>query len=147
MASIADLIADQVKAAASGKNELTSNVISGLSDSVLNSLKQTATSKDGISQITSLLSGSTSASSSSITSLASSIFTSQFASKLGLSSSTTNLATSLLPTIISGIVSAVQKKSGGLDLSSVLSALGGSSSTASTLGKIAGSLGSLFGKK
>lgn len=145
MSSIADLIANQVKAAAGGSG-LQSNVLSGLSDSVLKSFKQTASSAEGVSQIMSLLSNSSSASTSPITKLASQIFSSQVAGKLGLSSSVTNTATGLLPVIISKLVSAVSSKESGFDVSSILSALGASSSSSSTstLGKLAGTLGKLF---
>lgn len=145
MSSITDLILKQVQSAASNSN-LDNKVLNGLSDSVLNSLKQTATSANGIAQITELLKGKTSAESSPVTNLASSIFSSQIASKLGLSASTTSTATNLLPLIINGIVSAINKKGSGIDLSSVLSSLGGASSSSSTLGKLAGSLGKLFKK-
>ncbi|MBO7507535.1 MAG: hypothetical protein J6T67_09175 [Paludibacteraceae bacterium] len=149
MSQLSDLILKQVTSAASGSN-LGTNVLNGLTDSIVNSLKKTATSQGGVEQLISLFTGKTSAANSSVTALASQIFTSQFASKLGLSSSASSSATSLLPTIIASLVSIVMsKKSGGLDLSSILASLGASSgnSTASKLGYIAGTLGKLFKKK
>lgn len=146
MSQISDLILKQVQAAASGSN-LSSSVLNGLSESVLSSFKKTASTANGIEQLTSLLTGKSSAESSPITALASQIFTSQIASKLGLSSSASSAASSLLPAIIGGLVSSISSK--GLDLSSILSAVGGSNS-ASTLGKlasVAGKLGGLFKKK
>ena len=149
MSQLSDLILKQVTSAASGSN-LGNNVLNGLTDAIMNSFKQTATSKGGVEQLMALFTGKTSAANSSVTSLTSQIFTSQFASKLGLSSSASSSATSLIPTIIGGLVSAVlSKKAGGLDLSSILSSLGAASgnSTASKLGYIAGTLGKLFKKK
>lgn len=149
MSQLSDLILKQVASAAAGSN-LGNNVLNGLSDSIVNSLKQTATSKGGVEQLMALFTGKTSAANSSVTALASQIFTSQFASKLGLSSSASSSATSLIPTIIGGLVSAVlSKKAGGLDLTSILSSLGAASSnsTVGKLGYIAGTLGKLFKKK
>lgn len=149
MASLSDFILNQVKSAASG-NDLDNNVLGGLSDSILNSLKQKATSANGISEITELLSGKSSASSSPVTQLASKIFTSDVATKLGLSPTIANAASSLLPVIIEKVVGAVSSKGGDFDLASVLSALGGNSASSSklgNLGKIIGGLGKLFGRK
>ena len=149
MSQLSDLILKQVTAAASGSN-LGNNVLNGLTDAIMNSFKQTASSKGGIEQLMALFTGKTSAANSSVTSLASQIFSSQIAGKLGLSSAASSSATSLIPTIIGSLVSAVlSKKAGGLDLTSILSALGAASgnSTASQLGRLAGSLGKLFKKK
>ncbi len=149
MSQISDLILKQVQAAASNSN-LGQNVLNGLSDSVLNSIKQTATTANGIEQLTALFTGKTSAASSSVTSLATQIFTSQVASKLGLSSAAASSASSLLPTIIQGIVSAVSSKGSGLDLSAILSAVGAASSSNSKIGQIASiasKLGGLFKKR
>lgn len=150
MASLSDFILNQVKSAASGNNDLDNNILGGLSDSILNSLKQKATSANGISEITELITGSASASSSPVTQLASKIFTSDVATKLGLSPAIANAASSLLPVIIEKVVGAVSSKGGDFDLGSLISALGGSSSSNSklgNLGKIIGGLGKLFGKK
>lgn len=150
MSQLSDLILKQAQAAAAGSN-LDNSVLNGLSDSIVNSLKQTATKSGGIEQLTALFTGKASAESSPITALASQIFTSQVAPKLGLSSSASSTASSLLPTILSAVVSlVVNKKASGLDLSSILSALGASSGSNSKLGNIVnvvGALGKLFKKK
>ncbi|MCQ2224345.1 MAG: hypothetical protein MJZ14_01300 [Paludibacteraceae bacterium] len=148
MSQLSDLILKQVQAAASGSN-LGNNVLNGLSDSVMNSLKQTALKQGGIEQLTSLFTGKTSAESSPITALASQIFSSQVAPKLGLSASASSSASSLLPTVLSAIVALVSKKSSGLDLSSILSSLGasGSNSKLGGLGSLVGMLGKMFKKK
>lgn len=148
MSQLSDLILKTVQGAVSNSN-LSSNALNGLSESIVNSLKQTAQSKGGIEQLTALFTGQTSAASSPITALASKLFTSQ-ATKFGLSSSAASSASSMMPQIVSALVSAVvSKKVSGLDLGSILSSLGASSSnsTASKLGYIAGTLGKLFKKK
>ncbi|MBR0502910.1 MAG: hypothetical protein IJJ77_06670 [Paludibacteraceae bacterium] len=149
MSQISDLILKQVQSAAS-QSGLENNVLNGLSDSILNSLKQTAQTPNGIEQLTSLFTGNTSAESSPITKLASQIFSSQVAPKLGLNASSASTATSLLPTIISGLVALLTKKGSGIDLSSILSSLGAAVSSKSTAGKLVsvlGKLGGLFGKR
>lgn len=149
MSQLTDLISKAAQSATSGSN-LNGNVLNGLSESIVNSLKQTATSKGGVEQLTALFTGKASASSSPITALASNIFTKQIASKLGISSSAASSAAGMLPQILGSLVSMTTSKSGsGLDLGSILSALGASSSnsTASKLGYIAGTLGKLFKKK
>ena len=144
MSQITDLILKQVQSAASGSN-LSSDVLGGLSDSIFGSVKEKAQSASGIEQLTSLFTGKTSAESSPVTSLATQLFTKNIVSKLGLDSNTANLATSLLPTIIGKLTS----KDNGLDLTSVLSALGASaagSSNGGLLGAATGILGKLFKK-
>lgn len=146
MSQLTDLISKAAQSAASG-SDLNGNVLNGLSESIVNSLKQTATSKGGVEQLTALFTGKASASSSPITALASRIFTTQIASKLGLSSSAASSAAGLLPKILGSLVSSVSSKSGsGLDLASILSSLGAASgnSTAAKVGYIAGTLGKLF---
>ena len=128
MSQISDLILKQVQSAAAGR-DLSSSVLNGLSDSVLNSIKQTATSANGVQQLTELFTGKTSAASSSVTSLATQIFTSQVAGKLGLSSAAASSASSLLPTIINGLVSAISSKGSGMNLASILSAVGAASNS------------------
>ncbi len=149
MSQLTDLISKAAQSATSGSN-LNGNVLNGLSESIVNSLKQTATSKGGVEQLTALFTGKASASSSPITALASNIFTNQIASKLGLSSSAASSAAGMLPQILGSLVSMATSKSGsGLDLTSILSSLGASSgnSTVSKIGYIAGTLGKLFKKK
>ncbi|MBR5433433.1 MAG: hypothetical protein IK117_03270 [Bacteroidales bacterium] len=142
MSQITDLILKQVQSAASGSN-LGSDVLGGLSDSIFGSVKEKAQSVSGIEQITELFTGKANAESSPITSLATQLFTKNFASKLGLDASTTQLATSLLPTIIGKLTS----KDSGLDLTSVLSAVGASAGGSNgLLGAATGLLGKFFKK-
>lgn len=143
MSQITDLILKQVQSAASGSN-LSSDILNGLSDSVLGSVKEKAQSASGIEQITELFTGKTSAESSPITSLAKQLFTKNIAGKLGLDDSTIKMATALLPTVLSKLTS----KDSGLDLTSILSAVGASAGGSSNglLGAATGLLGKLFKK-
>ena len=142
MSQITDLILKQVQSSASGSN-LGSNVLEGLSDSIFGSVKEKAQSASGIEQLTSLFTGKTSAESSPVTSLAAQLFTKNIVSKLGLDANTTKIATSLLPTIIGKLTS----KNSGLDLTSILSAVGASAGNSNgLLGAATGLLGKLFKK-
>jgi hypothetical protein len=142
MSQITDLILKQVQASASGSN-LNSNVLDGLTDSIFGSVKEKAQSASGIEQLTSLFTGKTSAESSPVTSLATQIFTKNIVGKLGLDANTAKIATSLLPTIIGKLTS----KDSGLDLTSILSAVGASAGNSNgLLGAATGLLGKLFKK-
>ena len=68
MSAITDIILSQVKESAAGK--LDKNVLSGLSDSILGSVKQSAQSASGIEQLTQLFTGKTNAADSPVTALA-----------------------------------------------------------------------------
>ena len=85
--SIADIIKQQVNSAAGGvqiPSDLQSKVLGGLSDSILGSLTQTATSRGGVNVITDLLNGKTSVAKSPVTSLAGNIFTNSVLKNLNL---------------------------------------------------------------
>lgn len=123
MAGITDIILSQVKETAGGK--LDKNVLNGLSDSILGSVKKTAQSASGIEQLTQLFTGKTSAADSPVTALAANIFKNDFAKKLGLNEALTKTATGLLPTILGSLVS----KKNGLDITSILGMLTGGNDT------------------
>jgi len=143
MSQITDLILKQVQSAAADSN-LSSDVLGGLSDSIFGSVKEKAQSASGIEQLTSLFTGKTSAESSPVTSLATQLFTKNIVSKLGLDAGTAQIATSLLPTIIGKLTS----KDSGIDLTSVLSAVGASAAGGSNglLGAATSILGKFFKK-
>ena len=152
MAGVADLIKKVAAEAASGNINIPDNlkekVLGGLSDSVFDSIKKTATEKGGIEQLTSLLTGGTSASASPVTSMATKIFSSQVAPKLGLSAATTSAITAVLPTVIDKLVAAVSSGKDGFDLSDIIAAVSGgsNSSTSGLLKGVGGLLGKLFKK-
>ena len=136
-----------------GKISVPSNiknqVLSGLSDSILGSLTQTAAKSGGIEQIKSLVTGKTSAASSPITGLATNLFTSNIVKKLGLDSKLSSSLTSVIPVVMSKLSSVLkdQDGDGDVDLNDIILSLkGGSSSKASILGAASGILGSFLKK-
>ena len=153
MASIQDLILNSVKGAI-GNVEIPSNVtnqvISGLSESILGGLTQTATKPGGLELVKGLLTGKQSASTSPITALIGKIFSNNTAKNLGLGSVLTSSIVGLLPKIL-GNLSGVfkdQDGDGDVDLNDVLIALsGGKKSGGGLLGAATSILGGLFGKK
>ena len=153
MASLSDIILQQVKSAA-GNVEVPSNlkdkVFSGLSESILSSLTQTATKAGGIEQITQLLTGKANAASSPITALAGNIFKNNVASKLGLGAPATSAVTGLLPGILGKLTNFIkdQDGDGDIDLQDILIALkGGNAAKTSSILGMAGSLLGGFLKK
>ena len=149
-----DLIKTQVAETVKGKIDIPSGqedrILSGISDSILGGLKQSAGEENGLENITSLLSGKTGAASSPVTKMIQTFFVQNIASKLGLSSELTNIIQPFLPTIIGTITGKVSKGEGGLDIASVISALVGDSKS-DGLGNLLGGannlLGGLFGGK
>lgn len=147
MSALTDIILAQVKESAGSK--LDNNILGGLSDSILGSVKQSAQSASGIEQLTSLFTGKTSAAESPVTALAGKLFQSGVAKKLNLDSKTSNLATSLLPTIIGALVN----NKNGLDITSILGAFAGgntaskkSNNKSDLLGTAVGLLGKFLKK-
>lgn len=162
--NLSDIILQQVKNAA-GNVAIPSNVqnqvLSGLSDSILGSLTQTATKAGGIDLIKNLLTGKADAATSPVTALAGSIFNSNVLSKLNLGALGATL-TALIPKIFGGLKGIIkdQDGDGDVDLNDILlalkggsggilgSILGGGKSGGSILGSVAGSvLGGILGGK
>ena len=153
MASISDLIMQQVKSAAGGvsiPSNLKDQVLGGLSDSILGSLTQTATKAGGVDTIKNLLTGKANAASSPVTALAGNLFKKNVISKLGLGSTLGTSLTALIPGIfskLSGIVKD-QDGDGDVDINDIIIALTGKKSAGSSLlGAATGILGGLLKKK
>jgi hypothetical protein len=153
MASISDLIMQQVKSAAGGvsiPSNIKDQVLGGLSDSILGSLTQTATKAGGVDVIKNLLTGKANAASSPVTALAGNLFKKNVVSKLGLGSSLGSTLTALIPGIfgkLSGIVKD-QDGDGDVDINDIIIALTGKKSAGSSLlGAATGILGGLLKKK
>lgn len=153
MASISDLIMQQVTSSAGNINipsNIKSQVLGGLSDSILGSLTQTASKAGGIDQIKNLLTGAAPAASSPVTALAGKLFTNNVISKLGIGGGLGNSLSGLVPTIMGKLSNVIKDRDGDgdVDLNDILLSLkGGNSGGSSILGAAAGILGGLFGKK
>ena len=154
MASISDLILNQVKNATSGVSipeNLQQKVLGGLSDSILGSLTQTVTKAGGVDMIKELLTGKTNAAASPITALAGKLFNTNILSKLNLGS---------LGTTLSGLIPVIMGKLGGIlkdqdgdgdvdfnDLIIMLKGGAGAKSGGGLLGAATIILGGILGRK
>lgn len=157
MAQITDVIQEiAAQALSNGGTSIADNikekVVSGITDSIIDSVKQTAQSKNGLDMLTSLISGNGDASNvaNQLGSLAGQIFSTSTANKLGLSSSTTSAVTSLLPMIISTLI-ASKGKFNISDLISIATQVASSSSSSSAakgggLASVINVLGKIFKK-
>ena len=151
MANISDLIMQQVKAAVGGVQvpaDAQSQLIEGMSSSVLDSLTQTVAKPGGADLIKSLLSGKTSAASSPVTQLAGNLFTKNVLSKLNLGSALNGTLSGLIPGVMGNLSSIIRDRDGDgdVDLNDILLSLKGGSG-GGILGAATGILGGLFKKK
>ena len=151
MANISDLIMQQVKAAVGGVQvpaDAQSQLIEGMSSSVLGSLTQTVAKPGGADLIKSLLSGKTSAASSPVTQLAGNLFTKNVLSKLNLGSSLNGTLSGLIPGVMGKLSSVIADRDGDgdVDINDILLSLKGGSG-GGILGAATGILGGLFKKK
>lgn len=148
MAQLADVIQQIATQALSGNNDIAENikdkVLGGISDSIIDSVKQTAQSKNGLDMLTNLVAGKgdTASIANQLGALAGQIFTSSTANKLGLSSQTTNAITVLLPSIINTLINS----KGKINLSEILSIATGLAATSGKKGGLASVAASIFGK-
>lgn len=148
MSQLLDLIKNQVAESISDKLSISdkqkNDVFNGVSSSIFDSIKQTASEEGGIGQLMSLFTGKTSASASPVSSLAASMFKKNIASKLGLSDSISDMVVKFIPVIIEKFTKKANDDD-GIDVGDLLSSLGGGSSLADGLKKAAGGiLGGLF---
>ena len=151
MANISDLIMQQVKAAIGGVQvpaDAQSQLIDGMSSSVLSSLTQTVAKPGGADLIKSLLTGKTSAASSPVTQLAGNLFTKNVLSKLNLGSALNGTLSGLIPGVMGKLSSFIADRDGDgdVDLNDILLSLKGGSG-GGILGAATGILGGLFKKK
>lgn len=150
MANISDFIQKAVGAATGNVNipsNLKDQVLGGLSDSILGSLKQTAAQAGGLDQIKELLTGKADAANSGITALAGDLFNKNVLGKLDLGSLAPALS-GLIPGIIGKLSGFIkdQDGDGDVDINDILLSLKGGSSSG-LLGSAMGLLGGLLGKK
>ena len=161
MASIQDLILNAVKGSIGNveiPSNITNQVVSGLSESILGGLTQTAVKPGGLELVKGLLTGKQSAATSPITALIGKIFSNGTAKKLGLGSVVTSAVVGLLPKILGNLSGMFkdQDGDGDVDLNDVLIALSGKKTQTATatanaggglLGAATSILGGIFGKK
>ena len=148
MSQLLDLIKNQVAESISDKLSISDNqkndVFNGVSSSIFDSIKQTASEEGGIGQLMSLFTGKTSASASPVSAFAASMFKKNIASKLGLSDTISDMVVKFIPVIIEKFTKKANDDD-GIDVGDLLSSLGGGSSLADGLKKAAGGiLGGLF---
>ena len=153
MASISDLIMQQVKAAVGGvqiPSNAQSQVVNGMSSSVLGSLTQTAAQPGGLDIIKSLLTGKTSAASSPVTQLAGNLFTTNVLSKLNLGSALNGSLSGLIPGVMSKLSTIIRDRDGDgdVDLNDIILSLKSTNgaSGGGVLGAAASILGGIFGR-
>lgn len=153
MASITDFILKQTTSQASGINipaNLKSQVLSGLSNSIIGSITQTASQPSGFDQVKALLTDKTSAAASPITGLATNLFTSNIVSKLGLDSKLGGALTALIPSIMSKLSGFIkdQDGDGDVDINDIILSLkgGNAKSGSGLLGAATSILGGLLKK-
>ena len=148
MSQLLDLIKNQVAESISDKLSISDNqkndVFNGVSSSIFDSIKQTASEEGGLGQLMSLFTGKTSASASPVSALVASMFKKNIASKLGLSDTISDMVVKFIPVIIEKFTKKANDDD-GIDVGDLLSSLGGGSSLADGLKKAAGGiLGGLF---
>lgn len=151
MASISDLILSQVKSATGGieiPSDLKDKVFGGMSESIADSLTQTAARSGGIEDILSLLKGEVSAEKSPVTALAGNLFDKNVLSKLGLGDKLSSALKGVIPSVTGklGKIFSDRDGDGDVDLNDILLALKGGlgGGLLSAAGSI---LGGLFGRK
>ena len=153
MANIQDLILNAVKGSIGGvevPSNISNQVISGLSESILGGLTQTAAKPGGLEAVKALLTGKQSAATSPVTALAGNIFSGNIAKKLGLGAGLTTALVGLLPKML-GNLSGIfkdQDGDGDVDLNDILIAIAGKktqTASASTGGGILGAATSILG--
>ena len=161
MASIQDLILNAVKGSIGNveiPSNITNQVVSGLSESILGGLTQTAVKPGGLDLVKGLLTGQQSAATSPVTALIGKIFSGGAAKKLGLGTALTTALVGLLPKIL-GNLSGIfkdQDGDGDVDLNDILLALSGKKAQTQPAAATAGGgllgaatsiLGGIFKKK
>ena len=156
MASITDLIMQQVKSVAGGvqiPSDIQNQVLGGLSSSVLGSLTQTATKPGGVDLIKNLLTGKTQAAASPVTALAGNLFNNNVLKKLGIGAALGSVLSGLIPKVMGGLSNIIQDRDGDgdVDLNDIILTLTGGgqrqqSAGAGILGAATSILGGLFKK-
>ena len=112
---IKETVAEVVTESASIPNNLQEKVLGGLSDSIFDSIKDTATKNGGLDQLKALLTGKEDVASSPITALAGNLFSSNATKTLGLPSSVVDAVVPMIPKVMKMLTSGK-----GIDVSDLL---------------------------
>ena len=152
MATLSDMIFQQVKGAASGiqlPSGSENQILNGLSSSILGSLTRTAATPSGVDQIRNLLTGKADVATSPVTSLAGSLFKTNVLKGLNLNASTGNALTALIPGILGKLSQFIKDRDGDgvVDLNDIILSLRGTTGGSSILGAATSILGNLLKKK
>ncbi len=154
MASISDLIMQQVKSAAGGvqiPSNVQSQVLNGLSSSVLGSLTQTAAKPGGVDTITALLRGQSNAATSPVTKLAGNLFKTNILKNLNLGTGTNSALMALIPTVMSKLSNVIRDRDGDgdVDLNDIILSLKSTNgaSGGGVLGAATSILGGILGRR
>lgn len=144
----------QVKSAVGGvqiPSGAQSQILNGMSSSVLGSLTQTVAKPGGVDVISALLSGKTNAATSPVTKLAGNLFKTNILKNLNLGSGTNNALMGLIPMVMGKLSNVIRDRDGDgdVDLNDIILSLksGGSGSGAGVLGAATSILGGILGRK
>ena len=147
MASISDLIMQQVKSATGGvqiPSDVQSQVLSGMASSVLGSLTQTAAKPGGVDLIKNLLSGQANVATSPVTALAGNLFSNNILKNLKLPSGLSALLIGLIPKVMGNLSGIIRDRDGDgdVDLNDIILSLtsGGAAAAAPAAQKSGGGL-------
>lgn len=109
MSMLTELIKEKAAEVLTGSVSIPENlqekVLGGLSDSIFDSIKDTASQDGGLDQLKALFTGKEDAASSPVTALASNLFSSNVAKKLGLSSSLVDAVVPMIPKVLNMLTS------------------------------------------
>ena len=154
MASISDLIMQQVKSAVGGvqiPSNAQSQILNGMSSSVLGSLTQTVAKPGGVDAISALLTGRTNAATSPVTKLAGNLFKTNILKNLNLGTNTNNALLGLIPMVMGKLSNVIRDRDGDgdVDLNDIILSLksSGSGAGAGVLGAATSILGGILGKR
>ena len=154
MASISDLIMQQVKSAVGGvqvPQAAQSQILNGMSSSVLGGLTQTVAKPGGVDAISALLTGRTNAATSPVTKLAGNLFKTNILKNLNLGTNTNNALLGLIPMVMGKLSNVIRDRDGDgdVDLNDIILSLKSTngSSGAGVLGAATSILGGILGKR
>lgn len=109
MSMLTELIKEKAAEVLTGSVSIPENlqekVLGGLSDSIFDSIKDTASQDGGLDQLKALFTDKEDAASSPVTALASNLFSSNVAKKLGLSSSLVDAVVPMIPKVLNMLTS------------------------------------------